>query len=176
MPPGFDAAIAGETRLALRHLHSQDNPEADWGAHVRQAVHFAFDVLGQRYARTFDAGNVRVLAVGISNGGGAVLKAAELDDGLLDVVFFHPMSRGELVRAYPKLFSGTHTGHPAYEHHRVRQVTDRVSDAPSGAGPSSPCWRHRSPRCSRSVCGSTGVQRSASGSSWRTSRRCGCTP
>ena len=86
VPPGFDAAIAGETRLALRHLHSQDNPEADWGAHVRQAVHFAFDVLGQRYARTFDAGNVRVLAVGISNGGGAVLKAAELDDGLLDAV------------------------------------------------------------------------------------------
>ena len=61
---------------------------------------------------------------GVSFGGGLrITEGAVLDDGLLDVVFFHPMSRGELVRAYPKLFSGTHTSHPAYEHHRVRQVT-----------------------------------------------------
>jgi hypothetical protein len=29
----------------------------------------------------------------------------------------------DLVRTYPRLFSGTHTRHPAYEHHRVREVT-----------------------------------------------------
>ena len=33
------------------------------------------------------------------------------------------MSRLELVRTYPKLFKGTHTTHPQYERHRVRQVT-----------------------------------------------------
>ena len=61
---------------------------------------------------------------GRSFGGGLrITEGAVLDDGLLDVVFFHPISKGELVRTYPKLFKGTHTKHPAYEHHRVREVT-----------------------------------------------------
>ena len=42
---------------------------------------------------------------------------------MLDVVFFHPISKSDLVRTYPRLFNGTHTTHPAYEHHRVREVT-----------------------------------------------------
>ena len=33
------------------------------------------------------------------------------------------MSKPDLVRTYPQLFNGTHTTHPAYEHHRVREVT-----------------------------------------------------
>ncbi len=56
-------------------------------------------------------------------GGPADHEGADLDDGLLDVVFFHPMSKPDLVRTYPRLFTGTHRSHPAYEHHRVRQVT-----------------------------------------------------
>jgi len=48
---------------------------------------------------------------------------AILDDGMLDVVVIKPMSRGGLVRTYPKLFKGTHVTHPQYEHHRVRSVT-----------------------------------------------------
>ena len=61
---------------------------------------------------------------GPSFGGGLrITEGAVLDDGLLDVVLFHPLSRAELVRTYPRLFNGTHTSHPAYEHHRVREVT-----------------------------------------------------
>jgi diacylglycerol kinase (ATP) len=61
---------------------------------------------------------------GTSMGGGLrVTHGAELDDGLLDVVLFHSVPRRELVKTYPKLFSGGHTDHPAYEHHRVRRVT-----------------------------------------------------
>ena len=33
------------------------------------------------------------------------------------------MSKLDLVRTYPKLFSGRHTQHRQYEHHRVRSVT-----------------------------------------------------
>ena len=33
------------------------------------------------------------------------------------------MSKAELLRAYPKLFKGTHVHHPAYRHHRVKRVT-----------------------------------------------------
>ena len=61
---------------------------------------------------------------GPSFGGGLrITEGALLDDGLLDVVVIHPMSKPGLVRAYPKLFRGTHVHLPEYEHHRVREVT-----------------------------------------------------
>ncbi len=79
---------AGATGVAFKHAHSQDNPEADWGRHVQQAAQFALAALGQAFPQsapfTFD--NTRVIAVGISNGGGAVLRAAGLEGGWLDAV------------------------------------------------------------------------------------------
>lgn len=67
-----------------------------------------------------------VVAVGNgpSFGGGLrITHGAELDDGMLDVVIIKPMTKLDLVRTYPKLFTGGHTSHPQYEHHRVRTVT-----------------------------------------------------
>jgi diacylglycerol kinase (ATP) len=61
---------------------------------------------------------------GPSFGGGLrITHGAQLDDGWLDVVLIKPMSRLELVRTYPKLYTGAHTRHRQYEHHRVRSVT-----------------------------------------------------
>lgn len=61
---------------------------------------------------------------GPSFGGGLrICEGADLHDGLLDVVVIRPVSRWELVRTYPRLFSGTHTAHPQYERHRARRVT-----------------------------------------------------
>jgi len=61
---------------------------------------------------------------GPSFGGGLrITEGALLDDGLLDVVIIKTMTKLDLVRTYPKLFRGTHTTHPQYERHRVRQVT-----------------------------------------------------
>jgi diacylglycerol kinase (ATP) len=61
---------------------------------------------------------------GPSFGGGLrIAEGAKLDDGLLDVVVIKPISKLELVRTYPKLFRGTHTTHPQYEHHLARKVT-----------------------------------------------------
>lgn len=83
-----DAEVSLEPRgIAFKHAHSMDNPEADWGRHVRQAVRYGLEVLaGQFPGHRMDAGHVRVIAVGISNGGGAVLRAAEVEDGLIDAV------------------------------------------------------------------------------------------
>jgi diacylglycerol kinase (ATP) len=61
---------------------------------------------------------------GDSMGGGLkVTHGAEMDDGLLDVVLFTSVPRRELVKTYPKLFTGGHVSHPAYERFRVRRVT-----------------------------------------------------
>lgn len=72
--------------------------------------------------------SVRAMLVAVGNGpsfGGGlrITEGAVLDDGLLDVVLFHPVTKPDLIRTYPRLFRGTHVTHPAYEHHRVREVT-----------------------------------------------------
>ena len=81
-------APVGASGVAFRHAHSKDNPEADWGRHVRQAAEFTLQALDEALPAsapfTFD--NTRVIAVGISNGGGAVLRAAELEGDWLDAV------------------------------------------------------------------------------------------
>ena len=61
---------------------------------------------------------------GPSFGGGLrITEGAVLDDGLLDVVVIRPMSKTRLVRSYPRLFTGTISEIPEYEHHLVRSVT-----------------------------------------------------
>lgn len=77
-------------RLAFKHAHSQQNPEKDWGKNMLQAVKFAFYVLNleENFGKRTDSGevlqtlspdNTIVIASGISNGGGASLRAAEQD-------------------------------------------------------------------------------------------------
>lgn len=84
------AAYNAETpnRLAIKHAHSQLNPEADWGADTLRAIEFAFYVLNEQFAPTLPSGkkarllrpeNTIVIASSISNGAGAALAAAELD-------------------------------------------------------------------------------------------------
>lgn len=73
--------------VALRHVHSGDHPEADWGRHVLRAAEFGLQVLSMTLDGDYSQANTRIVAAGLSNGGGAVLRAAELDDaGLLDAV------------------------------------------------------------------------------------------
>ncbi len=61
---------------------------------------------------------------GPSFGGGLrIAHGASIDDGWLDVVIIKTMGKLDLVRTYPKLYTGGHTKHPQYEHHRVRSVT-----------------------------------------------------
>jgi hydroxybutyrate-dimer hydrolase len=60
----------------------------DWGRHVRQAAEFALEALNRAFPEDapFTFANTLTIAVGISNGGGAVLRAAEFDDDWLDAV------------------------------------------------------------------------------------------
>lgn len=84
VPPAREDAAG----IAFKHAHSGDNPEADWGRHVRQAAEYGLDVLGRAFPdqAPFHWDDTRVIAVGISNGGGAVLQAAGLGGGWLDAV------------------------------------------------------------------------------------------
>jgi hydroxybutyrate-dimer hydrolase len=77
---GFAPDLAGAAPLvAIRHAHSQDNPEADWGRHLRQAAEFGLAMLERELPGQppFRFDTTCVIAVGISNGAAAVLRAAE---------------------------------------------------------------------------------------------------
>ena len=67
--------------IAIKHMHSGDNPEADWGRHVIQAAQFGLAMLDRAFPADapFTPENTKIIATGLSNGGGAVLQAAGLD-------------------------------------------------------------------------------------------------
>lgn len=98
----------GASGVAFKHAHSGDNPEADWGRHVQQAARFALQSLDSAFpqAAPFTFDNTRVIAVGISNGGGAVLRAAELEGDWLDAV----------VAGEPNVLVEGHGSRPLYDY------------------------------------------------------------
>jgi len=79
------AAYARRARHALlfKHAHSGQNPEADWGRYLLQAIAAGFVLLNREFAarlrRPLTPEGALVVAAGISNGGAAVLRALESD-------------------------------------------------------------------------------------------------
>ena len=79
-------------RVALKQVHSQLNPEKDWGNDTLAAARYALFVLNERYGNSIvpvrlDSANTLVIGASASNGGGAVVRAVEQDSaGLIDGV------------------------------------------------------------------------------------------
>lgn len=74
--------LPADAGIAVKQMHSGDNPEADWGRDVLQAARFGLAMLDRAFPAEapFTPQNTKVIAAGLSNGGGAVLQAAGLDD------------------------------------------------------------------------------------------------
>jgi hydroxybutyrate-dimer hydrolase len=87
----FNAATPN--RFAVKHAHSQQNPEKDWGRDTLRAIKFAFFELNEERGELSSSGlhlvrftpaNTIVIASSVSNGAGAALQAAEQDtEGLI---------------------------------------------------------------------------------------------
>lgn len=80
----------------------------------------------------------RMLLVSVGNGnvtGGAfrLTPQAELDDGLLDFIFGTAMSRLQILRFLPLVFSGQHIHRPEVTYGRTRRLTI-TSDDPLPVG------------------------------------------
>ncbi len=128
--------------VAVKQMHSGDNPEADWGRDVIQAAQFGLAMLDRAYPgeAPFTAQNTKIIATGLSNGGGAVLQAAGLDhDG-----FF-----GGVVALEPNVYVSD-GGRPLYDYATEAAiwlpcalVDDRFASAPFARGPDGlppPAW------------------------------------
>ncbi len=71
------------------------------------------------------SGPAMLVAVGngMSYGGGMkVCPDARLDDGLLDVTWVREVPRRTFLTVFPRVFKGTHTGHPSVRTERGAQV------------------------------------------------------
>lgn len=122
MAAGFDA-IVNERANAMRWPRGQMRYNLATVAELRtlKPIPYVVELDGEQ--ERFEA---TLVAVGNGASFGGCLRITEgavLDDGLLDVVWFRPLSRRALLRNYPKLFKGTHVHHPDYRHRRVRSVT-----------------------------------------------------
>jgi hydroxybutyrate-dimer hydrolase len=111
----FNAAFPN--RVAIRQAHSQMNPEKDWGTDTLASIRYALYAINQEYGEAlpdgakkvrFRAANTLVIAGSVSNGGAAVLRAAEQDaDGLIDgVVATEPSAQPSATGGYGVTFGG----------------------------------------------------------------------
>ncbi|MBL0299662.1 MAG: hydrogenase [Betaproteobacteria bacterium] len=112
----FNAAFPN--RLAVKHAHSQMNPEKDWGSDTLASIRYALYALNQEYGQSlafgmdrearFNAANTLVIAGSVSNGGAAVLRAAEQDsEGLIDgVVTSEPSAQPSASTGFGVEFAG----------------------------------------------------------------------
>ena len=88
---------ATPNRFAVKHAHSQQNPEKDWGKWTLQSIEFAYFVLNEKFGdlardgvthlKKLTPANTIVIASSVSNGAGSALAAAEQDtQGLISGV------------------------------------------------------------------------------------------
>ena len=74
-----------------------------------------------------DVHDIEAWLVAIGNargyaGGMLITPGAELDDGQLDVCVVGPVSRAGFLRAFPRVFRGTHVSHPMVDMYRGKLV------------------------------------------------------
>ena len=83
-------------------------------------IHYEATIDGEH--RSFDA-MLCAVANGPAFGGGMLIAPnAKVDDGYLDLFIVHAMSRLELLRVFPKVYTGGHVTHPAVEFVRAKSV------------------------------------------------------
>jgi diacylglycerol kinase (ATP) len=83
-------------------------------------IHYEATIDGEH--RSFDA-MLCAVANGPAFGGGMMIAPdAKIDDGYLDLFIVHAMSRVELLKVFPKVYTGGHVSHPAVEFVRAKSV------------------------------------------------------
>ena len=98
---------------------------------VFRPIPYAVELDGRRI-------ETRAMLVAVANttsfgGGMRVCPDADVADGLFDVMIVHALSIPAFLRVFPKVYSGTHTTHPAVEIHRARRVRLEASGIHSQA-------------------------------------------
>ena len=142
----FNAAFPN--RIAYKHIHSQQNPEKEWGQNVLDSVRFAFWAINEQYSptdtgsgkklRTIGPDNTIVIASSVSNGGAESLQAAEQDtEGLIDgVAITEPNSQPGSMAGVTVNFNGApvpNAGKPLIDYFTYRMLYESCAAISGGA-------------------------------------------
>jgi diacylglycerol kinase (ATP) len=129
---GFDAVVnARAQRMTWPRGQMRYNLAVLRELPVFRPIPYAVELDGRRL-------ETRAMLVAVANttsfgGGMRVCPDADVTDGLFDVMIVHALSVPSFLRVFPKVYSGTHTTHPAVEIHRARRVRLEASGIHSQA-------------------------------------------
>ncbi|WP_328899362.1 diacylglycerol kinase [Streptomyces sp. NBC_00441] len=136
----IDLGRAGERWFGSVLASGFDSRVNDRGNRMRWGGRFKYDlaILAElaafkpvRYRMTLDGGpprELRATLVAVGNGtsyGGGMRMCADavMDDGLFDITVVGECSRTTLLKVFPRVYKGTHLGHPVVTVHRASSVT-----------------------------------------------------
>ncbi|KRB45467.1 diacylglycerol kinase [Terrabacter sp. Root181] len=129
---GFDAVVnARAQRMTWPRGQMRYNLAVLRELPVFRPIPYAVELDGHRL-------ETRAMLVAVANttsfgGGMRVCPDADVTDGLFDVLIVHALSIPSFLRVFPKVYSGTHTTHPAVEILRARRVRLEASGIHSQA-------------------------------------------
>ncbi len=124
---GFDT-IVNARAARFRRIHGTPRYLAAVAAELPgfRGIRYAVQVDDERVDTT--AMLVAVANGGAFGGGMRVCPDARMDDGLLDVMILHQIGRGEFLKVFPRVFSGSHVRHPAVQLLRGARVQLEAAD------------------------------------------------
>ena len=129
---GFDAVVnARAQRMTWPRGQMRYNLAVLRELPVFRPIPYAIELDGHRI-------ETRAMLVAVANttsfgGGMRVCPDADVADGLFDVMIVHALSVAAFLRVFPKVYSGSHTTHPAVEIRRARRVRLEASGIHSQA-------------------------------------------
>jgi diacylglycerol kinase (ATP) len=65
---------------------------------------------------------VQIANAKFMGGGYKIAPMADIEDGYLDVALVGDLSKPDLLRTLPKVYSGSHVGHPKFRHIRAKSI------------------------------------------------------
>jgi diacylglycerol kinase (ATP) len=119
---GFDAVVARRVNRGFRWLRGT----AAYVAAVLQSL-ATYKPAEMRLNIDGEKSSVRAMLCCLANtesygGGMRIAPAAKIDDGLLDVCILEKAGTIEFLRAFPRVFAGTHVDHPKFRTCLARRV------------------------------------------------------
>lgn len=125
----FNSASAGFDALVNRRANRMTFPKGPSRYTVAMLLELVgFNALKYRAKVNGKDREIEGMLCAVANGpsyGGGMLVAPEatVDDGFLDLFIVHKISKPELIKVFPRVFTGEHVTHPAVEIVRATEVT-----------------------------------------------------
>ena len=133
---GMGSASAGFDALVNKRSNQMKWPKGPIKYYVAMLLELAkfkpisYSLVIDGKPRSFQAMLCAATNTGVFGGGMLVSPKASIQDGMLDLFIVHKISRFELIRIFPKVYTGDHVSHPAVEIVRAREVAIAAPNMP----------------------------------------------